>query len=61
MQRAYRRDRRGPAPDGYIEPPLLTLGQDFGFLAGLPPGEYTAADVVDYLLGQDHGEKRPPA
>lgn len=47
--------------DGYIEPPLLTLGQDFGFLAGLPPGEYTAADVVDYLLGQDHGEKRPPA
>lgn len=37
-------------PDGYTEPPLLTLGQDFDFLTGLPPGEYGAADVVGYLL-----------
>jgi len=42
-------------PDGYAEPPLLTLGQDLGFLPGLPPGEYTAADVIRYLLGPDHG------
>ena len=38
-------------PDGYAEPPLLTLGQDLSFLPGLPPGDYTAADVVRYLLG----------
>jgi NAD(P)H-dependent flavin oxidoreductase YrpB (nitropropane dioxygenase family) len=41
-------------PDGYAEPPLLTLGQDFDFLPGLPPNEYGAADVVRYLLGSDH-------
>jgi NAD(P)H-dependent flavin oxidoreductase YrpB (nitropropane dioxygenase family) len=40
--------------EGYAEPPLLTLGQDFSFLPGLPPHEYTAADVVRYLLGADH-------
>jgi NAD(P)H-dependent flavin oxidoreductase YrpB (nitropropane dioxygenase family) len=40
-------------PDGYIEPPLVTLGQDVAFLAHLNRhgGEYTAADVVSYLLG----------
>ena len=44
-------------PDGYAEPPLLTLGQDLGFLPGLPPGEYTAADVIRYLLGPDPVQK----
>lgn len=43
--------------DGYAEPPLLTLGQDVGFLKGLldgfPSGEYGAADVIRHLLG--HG------
>ncbi|MEV4481348.1 nitronate monooxygenase [Micromonospora coxensis] len=40
-------------PDGYREPPLLTLGQDLSFLAPLMGGrdDYGAADVVDYLLG----------
>ncbi|MFA1547720.1 nitronate monooxygenase [Actinomadura chokoriensis] len=40
-------------PDGYVEPPLLTLGQDLGFLPGLvraTGGDYSAADAVDYLL-----------
>ncbi|WP_239090044.1 nitronate monooxygenase [Sphaerimonospora thailandensis] len=41
--------------DGYVEPPLLTLGQDVsflkGFLDGFPSGEYGAADVVRHLLG----------
>lgn len=42
--------------DGYAEPPLLTLGQDLGFLAELfgagerAGGDYSAADVVNYLL-----------
>ncbi|MBB2914485.1 NAD(P)H-dependent flavin oxidoreductase YrpB (nitropropane dioxygenase family) [Streptosporangium becharense] len=36
-------------PDGYQEPPLLTLGQDLGFLEGLPD-DYSAADVVGHLL-----------
>jgi NAD(P)H-dependent flavin oxidoreductase YrpB (nitropropane dioxygenase family) len=36
---------------GYTEPPVLTLGQDFGFLPSLPPGDYGAADVINYLLG----------
>ncbi|WP_088979186.1 nitronate monooxygenase [Micromonospora coxensis] len=40
-------------PDGYREPPLLTLGQDLSFLAPLmgERDDYGAADVVDYLLG----------
>jgi NAD(P)H-dependent flavin oxidoreductase YrpB (nitropropane dioxygenase family) len=37
--------------DGYTEPPLLTLGQDLGFLPYLPSTDYRAADVVGYLLG----------
>ncbi|MEV0592844.1 nitronate monooxygenase [Nonomuraea cavernae] len=37
-------------PDGYEEPPLLTLGQDVGFLAGLPE-DHSAADVVASVLG----------
>ncbi|MFF5207582.1 nitronate monooxygenase [Streptosporangium sp. NPDC000396] len=36
-------------PDGYVEPPLLTLGQDTGFLDGLPD-DHSAADVVDRIL-----------
>jgi NAD(P)H-dependent flavin oxidoreductase YrpB (nitropropane dioxygenase family) len=38
--------------DGYAEPPLVTLGQDLTVLADLIPlGDYTAAQVVAYLLG----------
>ncbi len=40
-------------PDGYVEPPLLTLGQDLGFLPDLVRaigGDYFAADAIDYLL-----------
>ncbi|WP_243708397.1 nitronate monooxygenase [Actinomadura sp. GC306] len=40
-------------PDGYTEPPLLTLGQDLDFLAELTATtgpDYSAADAVDYLL-----------
>src|SRR5690606_226084 len=36
-------------PDGYAEPPLLTLGQDTGFLAGLPR-DHSAADVIERIL-----------
>ncbi|MFF4985697.1 nitronate monooxygenase [Streptosporangium saharense] len=36
--------------DGYVEPPLLTLGQDLGFLTDLPD-DHTAADVITHLLG----------
>ncbi|SFE89479.1 Nitronate monooxygenase [Actinoplanes philippinensis] len=39
---------------GYVEPPLVTLGQDLGFLPHLPAG-FTAADVVGYLLGGPAG------
>lgn len=41
-------------PDGAIEPPLVTSGDDVAALAPLlarGPAGYTAADVVDYLLG----------
>ncbi|MFB4307154.1 nitronate monooxygenase [Actinomadura sp. GTD37] len=40
-------------PEGYVEPPLLTLGQDLGFLPDLvraTGGDYSAADAIDYLL-----------
>ncbi|MEU4419267.1 nitronate monooxygenase [Actinoplanes sp. NPDC024001] len=39
-------------PDNYVEPPLVTLGQDLAFLPHLTPDgdDYTAADVVRYLL-----------
>ncbi|MFC4070522.1 nitronate monooxygenase [Actinoplanes subglobosus] len=33
----------------YVEPPLVTLGQDLGFLPHLPDG-FTAADVVGFLV-----------
>jgi NAD(P)H-dependent flavin oxidoreductase YrpB (nitropropane dioxygenase family) len=37
--------------DGYAEPPLLTLGQDLTCLTDLAAlGDYTAAQVVSYLL-----------
>jgi NAD(P)H-dependent flavin oxidoreductase YrpB (nitropropane dioxygenase family) len=38
--------------DGYREPPLVTLGQDLAFLPHLTPhgDDYTAADVIRYLL-----------
>jgi hypothetical protein len=39
--------------DGYLEPALLTLGQDLDFLPELVSRagtDYRAADVVDYLL-----------
>ncbi|MCU1675623.1 MAG: 2-nitropropane dioxygenase, partial [Frankiales bacterium] len=41
-------------PDGYVEPPLVTLGQDLDFLPHVLPDDadgYAAADVVRYLLG----------
>jgi NAD(P)H-dependent flavin oxidoreductase YrpB (nitropropane dioxygenase family) len=41
--------------DGTGEPPLLTLGQDVDFLAGLVASageDFCAADVVAYLLGR---------
>jgi NAD(P)H-dependent flavin oxidoreductase YrpB (nitropropane dioxygenase family) len=39
-------------PDGYVEPPVVTLGQDLAFLPHLTRhgDEYTAADVIGYLL-----------
>lgn len=43
--------------DGYHEAPVVTLGQDLGFLAPLTAvvgDDYTAADVIQYLLsGKD--------
>ncbi len=45
--------------DGYAEPPLVTLGQDVDFLRYLVKpdcdgvADYTAQDVIDYLLGTD--------
>ncbi|BEL04810.1 nitronate monooxygenase [Actinoplanes sichuanensis] len=39
---------------GYAEPPLVTLGQDLGFLPHLPDG-FTAVDVVEYLLSAESG------
>jgi NAD(P)H-dependent flavin oxidoreductase YrpB (nitropropane dioxygenase family) len=41
-------------PGGHVEPPLVTSGDDVAAIAPLLPagkGGYTAADVVDYLLG----------
>lgn len=40
-------------PDGYLEPQLVTLGQDLTFLPHLTgtDDDYGAADVVRYLLG----------
>jgi NAD(P)H-dependent flavin oxidoreductase YrpB (nitropropane dioxygenase family) len=40
-------------PTGEVEPPLVTLGQDLEFLPRLSPDgvDYSAADVVAYLLG----------
>jgi NAD(P)H-dependent flavin oxidoreductase YrpB (nitropropane dioxygenase family) len=40
-------------PGGHLEPPAVTLGQDLEFLAhlGRRGADYTAADVVRYLLG----------
>lgn len=48
--------------DGYAEPPLVTLGQDVGFLRhllGERPGglDYTALDVINYLT-RDPSETR---
>ncbi|MHB8191151.1 MAG: nitronate monooxygenase [Ferrimicrobium sp.] len=40
-------------PDGAVEPPLVTMGQDLSFLprlVGVDRGSYSAADVVAYLL-----------
>ncbi|MEU3304533.1 hypothetical protein ABZ729_32650 [Streptomyces sp. NPDC006678] len=40
-------------PGGAVEPPVVTLGQDLGFLNDLSPGgeAYTASDVVKWLVG----------
>lgn len=40
--------------NGYVEPPLITLGQELSFLAHIvqPPAEtYTVADALKYLAG----------
>ncbi len=45
--------------DGTLEPPLVTLGQDLGFLADLVARaghDFAAADVVAHLLGQPIGQ-----
>lgn len=40
-------------PSGYVEPPLVTLGQDLAFLPHLTRhgADYAAEDVIAYLLG----------
>jgi NAD(P)H-dependent flavin oxidoreductase YrpB (nitropropane dioxygenase family) len=48
---------------GQVEPPLVTLGQDLGFLTRLPDG-FTAADVIGFLLSgaarrSDHAAPGP--
>lgn len=49
-------------PDGYAEPPIITMGTDFTAVKDLlrerPGGEldYTAADVISYLLGESPRE-----
>lgn len=59
-QCAHRRHRPGPAPVRRVRrAPLLTLGQDFGFLPGLPPGDYGAADVIRYLLSPGPDDQVP--
>ena len=43
-------------PSGYVEPPIVTLGQDLAFLPDLLERHGTcfgAADVLGYLLGDD--------
>lgn len=50
-------------PGGYVEPPLLTLGQDLDFLPDLlrhVGTDFSAADVVDYLLSKEEGRPRTP-
>jgi NAD(P)H-dependent flavin oxidoreductase YrpB (nitropropane dioxygenase family) len=45
-------------PNGYVEPPLFTLGDDHGFLHDIIEHEdqrYSALDVIAYLKGE-----RPP-
>ena len=44
--------------DGFVEPPLVTLGADLGAartLAELHPAGWHAADVIDWLLGAGGG------
>lgn len=47
-------------PDGRIEPPVLTLGQDLDFLGELSPdgAPYGAVDVVRWLIGSEHAERQ---
>ena len=49
--------------DGYAEPAFVTLGQNLGFLADLPPamrGEYGAADLIGYLRAGPPDERARP-
>jgi NAD(P)H-dependent flavin oxidoreductase YrpB (nitropropane dioxygenase family) len=48
-------------PNGYVEPALVTLGQDLDFLRALPfrGDDYTASDVVRYLTGFDQDAPAP--
>ena len=54
----------GQLRDGQVEPAIVTVGDDISNLARfLPEGKtsYTAADVVDYLLGHRAGAAARPA
>lgn len=48
-------------PGGSIEAPLVTLGQDLGFLPALTSvvgDDYTAGDVIEYLLSGKASDRR---
>jgi NAD(P)H-dependent flavin oxidoreductase YrpB (nitropropane dioxygenase family) len=48
-------------PSGYTEAPLVTLGQDLGFLPTLVSvvgDDYTAGDVIEYLLSGKASDRR---
>ena len=48
--------------DGYVEPALVTSGDDVAGVARfLPPGadSYRAADVLDYLLSSQESASKP--
>jgi nitronate monooxygenase len=50
----------GQVRDGYSEPPVVTSGDDYSFLPHVTTGDetdYSATDVIDYLLGKSPTEK----
>ncbi|MCT9091449.1 hypothetical protein N4G70_21645 [Streptomyces sp. ASQP_92] len=48
-------------PDGAVEPPVVTLGQDLGFLDHLSPDgrPYSAAQVIDWMTGAEASAQTP--